>query len=147
MTTRSSHGLRTWIVVLATLASVAAGQSLAQDPRASTVQKAARDWYVLFDAGDVAGSRNAAGAKFRESVDAEAWGQAIARTRIPVGDLEQRAMLSTKFDTVLKDGGPPGDFAVIVFRSSYTKRPETYETITLEHERDGVWRVIGFENQ
>jgi hypothetical protein len=56
-------------------------------------------------------------------------------------------MLSTKFDTVLKDGGPPGDFAVIVFRSSYAKRPETYETITLERERDGVWRVIGFENQ
>jgi|APFre7841882630_1041343.scaffolds.fasta_scaffold10451_2 hypothetical protein len=147
MTMRSFLGQRAWIVVLSTLACLAAGQSLAQDPRASTVQKAARDWLVLFDSGDVAGTRDAAGAKFRDSVDIETWSQAVARTRTPVGELEQRAMLSTKFDTVLKDGGPPGDFAVIVFRSSYAKRPETYETITLERERDGVWRVIGFENQ
>ena len=130
--------------LLAAIACLAAGVSFAQDPRAVTAQKAARDWLVLTDMADATASRNAAGAKFKESIDVENWADALAKARAPLGALERRAMLSTKFDTALPDGGPEGEFVLIAYRSTFAQKPESTETVTLERESDGNWRVIGY---
>ncbi len=52
-------------------------------------------------------------------------------------------MLSTQF-TKTFPGAPDGDYALLVFRTSFAKKIDSRETVTLEHEADGAWRVIGY---
>ena len=37
-----------------------------------------------------------------------------------------------------------GDYAVIVFRTAFEKKVSVAETLTMEREPDGKWRVIGY---
>jgi hypothetical protein len=130
--------------LLVAVVSLAASAAFAQDPRAITAQKVARDWLAMTDKADATGSRDAAGTKFKEAVNVEEWTDALAKARVPLGETEQRAVLSTKFDSSLPDGGPAGEFVLIVYRTSFAKKPESTETVTLEREPDGYWRVIGY---
>ena len=41
-------------------------------------------------------------------------------------------------------GVPDGEYSLLVFRSGFTKKADSRETVTLEREADGVWRVIGY---
>jgi hypothetical protein len=45
---------------------------------------------------------------------------------------------------VLPNGAPEGEYALIVYRTAYGNRVDTRETVTLERETDGTWRVIGY---
>lgn len=139
----TSVARRTVLCGLAVLALASALPSAAQDPRSYAVQKAARDWLALVDALDAAGSWKAAGERYRKALDEEAWNKALAEVRAPLGALQQRSTLSTTFQDHL-DEGPSGDFAMVVFRTSYEKREDGRESVTLEREADGTWRVVGY---
>jgi hypothetical protein len=115
----------------------------AQDPRASAAQGAARAWLAIADRHDAAESYAAAGARFREAMTAERWAAALRRVRDPLGALERRTMVGTRFEKTVK-GFPPGDYAVMQFRSTFAKRTITLETLTLERDASGAWRVIGY---
>jgi hypothetical protein len=39
---------------------------------------------------------------------------------------------------------PEGDYALVGYVTNFAKRPEGHETVTLEHEADGTWRVVGY---
>lgn len=114
----------------------------AQDPRASVAQSAARDWLKRVDALDAAGSRSAAGAKFREAMDDEQWRSALTKVRAPLGQLDTRTVEGTRFASSLP-GFPPGDYAVVVFRATFAKAAPRRETVTLERDGD-TWRVVGY---
>ena len=129
---------------LIAIACFAAGVSFAQDPRAVTAQKAARDWLALTDKADTAASRDTAGTKFKVAIDSENWARALAKSRTSLGAVERRTVLSTRFDTVLPDGGPEGEFVLIIYRTTFAEKPDSTETVTLEREADGNWRVIGY---
>ncbi len=128
---------------LAALALVRALPAAAQDPMTSAAQKAARDWLALVDANDAAGSWKAAGERYRKALPEEAWAKALAEARAPLGAVQQRTMLETTFQDHL-DEGPKGDFAMVLFRTSYEKRADGRESVTLEREADGAWHVIGY---
>ncbi len=115
----------------------------AQDARTTLAQTAAREWLALTDALDAAGSYAAAGARFRVAITADGWGAALQQARAPLGALDQRSMLSTQFANKLPDG-PEGDFAMVLFRTSFANKADSRETVTLEREADGTWRVIGY---
>jgi hypothetical protein len=34
--------------------------------------------------------------------------------------------------------------ALAQFRTTFAKKTDTRETVTLEHEADGAWRVVGY---
>jgi len=63
--------------------------------------------------------------------------------RPPLGALSQRAALATQFRKNFP-GAPDGEYAIVVFRTTFAKKMDARETLTLEHEADGVWRVIGY---
>ncbi len=128
---------------LAALTLVGALPAAAQDPMTSAAQKAARDWLALVDANDAAGSWKAAGERYRKALTEEAWAKALAEARAPLGAVQQRTMLETTFQDHL-DEGPKGDFAMVLFRTSYEKRADGRESVTLEREADGAWHVIGY---
>jgi hypothetical protein len=126
-------------VAMLALAPLAA----AQDARSVLVQKTARDWLALADKDDGAGTWKAAGKKFQESMSSLQWSQALVQVRMPIGKTIQRTMVSTTFDKSFA-GAPEGDYAHVEFRTSFEGRPDGHETISLERESDGVWRVIGY---
>lgn len=133
----------TWLVTLTCFALFAAVAAHAQDPRATAAQAAARAWLTLVDKGEVDAAYAASGKKFQEQLDAEGWRTAVAKAREPLGAFVNRTAVVTRFDTKFP-GGPDGDYAQILFESEYADGQQIHETVTLERESDGVWRVMGY---
>jgi hypothetical protein len=107
------------------------------------VQDAARDWIALVDKADYVASWRAAGAKFQANITAERWAEAAKRVRVPLGEVKRRSGARTTFRHSFR-GVPEGDYALVLFRTSFAQKAEAAETVTLEHEPDGKWRVIGY---
>ena len=135
---------RALLVVLACcLSATGSGSALAQDPRATAAQKEARSWLALTDRGDALASWSATGKQFQNAISADKWADSLKQVRPPLGALVERTLLSTQFTTSFQ-GAPDGDYVLLVFRSSFAKKIDSGETVTLEHEADGAWRVIGY---
>ena len=115
----------------------------AQDPRGVEAQSAARVWLLVTDRGDAAASWAAADSKFRDAMSVERWTAALQKIRGPLGPLVQRSVLSTRFAKSLS-GFPPGDYAMVVFRASFSQRTGVQETVTLDRDPGGIWRVVGY---
>ena len=119
------------------------GTTLAQDPQATTVQRIARDWLASIDAGDAGGSWDAAAQLLKKAVPREQWIEQLKHDREPLGKVQQRTVLSTNFETSFP-GAPDGNYAIVLFRASFDKKPDAAESLTLQRESDGVWRVVGY---
>jgi hypothetical protein len=143
MIARATVGRRAVLCALGLLA-LGSTASLAQDPRAAQVQSAARDWLNLTDKLNATASFNAAGARFREPINLEQWTDALTKARAPLGAVDQRTVAETAFDKAAGDGGTEFEIAMVRFRTAFAKKTESSETVTLEHEADGNWRVIGY---
>jgi hypothetical protein len=120
-----------------------AGPLAAQDPRASLVQETARTWLADTDRGNAVQSWKNAGKQFRSAITVERWAESLKQVRPPLGALSQRAQLGTQFRKNIP-GAPDGEYAIVLFRTTFAKKMDARETLTLEHEPDGAWRVIGY---
>lgn len=127
------------IALFATAANVRA-----QDPRATAAVAAARDWLALVDRNDIAASYAATGAKFRKTVSDKQWAALHAKERQPRGTMNARALFQTAFGGKLPQTYGPGEYISLAFRTSFSNQPDARETVTLERESDGAWRVIGY---
>jgi hypothetical protein len=136
-------GLRRRQVLAALGALLAAPLARAQDPRAGLAQEAAREWLALVDRGDYEGAWKAAGARFRQGSDLRRWVQSVTRVRGTRGKVLRRTTFRTGFTHSFR-GAPPGDYALVQFRASYANEGDAGEQVTLEHEPDGRWRVVGY---
>ncbi len=135
---------RALLVVLACcLSATGIGSALAQDPRATAAQREARSWLELTDRGDALASWRATGKQFQSAISADKWADSLKQVRSPLGAVVERTLLSTEFATSFQ-GAPDGDYVLLVFRSSFAKKIDSGETVTLEHQADGAWRVIGY---
>jgi hypothetical protein len=143
MTRTFSPARRVLARALAMLVVVAVAPAQAQDPQSTLVQKVARDWLALIDSQGALASWNAAGSKFTEAITPDRWGESLQQVRAPFGALEQRSMLATSFSKALP-GAPDGEYALVQFRTTFAKKTDARETVTLEREADGAWRVIGY---
>ena len=90
-----------------------------------------------------AASWKLAGKQFQSAIPVERWTESLNQVRKPVGASLSVHAISTRF---LKSfpGAPDGAYAMVVYRTSFAKKTEAQETVTLERESDGVWRVIGY---
>ena len=118
--------------------------ALAQDPRASQVQKIARDWLALADKMDGSASWKAAGKRFQDSLPEERWAELLKKQRGPRGAMNQRAAVATDFRSDLPNLPAGGNYALVRFRTAFANEPNGSEDITLELGSDSVWRVIGY---
>ena len=126
-------------LVLGTLVPAAG----AQDANAIEAQRAAREWLAIADGLDATRSWEAAGARFRDAMPAERWAAAVKQIRVPLGAVERRTVVTTRFEKAPK-GFPPGDYVLVQFRSSFAQRSVVQETVTLERDGTGRWRVSGY---
>jgi hypothetical protein len=127
------------VLCLLCLASAALGQ----DPRTIAVQSAARAWLGDIDRGDAQGAWKAASKKFQAALSAEAWAAELNKAQDKLGRATQRTVGPTRFASSFP-GLPDGDYAQILFRTVFAKKPDAGEQLTLEREADGQWRVVGY---
>lgn len=130
-------------LALAAAWSLVAFDVAAQDPRASVVAGVSRDWLAIVDRGDAEASHAKAGERFRASMPVGTWARGLAKERGSRGALLQRTGVSTTFDPKTAEL-PPGEFALVLYRTSFAQQTTASETVTLEREKDGVWRVVGY---
>jgi hypothetical protein len=115
----------------------------AQDPRATEPQRIAREWLALTDANNAQASWEAAGRRFRDAISRERWAESLTKARVPFGALEQRTLQSVQFLREIP-GQPDGDYALLKFRTAFTNKSGAEESVTLEREADGAWRIVGY---
>ena len=139
---RARRGALRAVAAIALLSGLAPPLA-AQDPRGSEAQRAARAWLLLVDRPDAAASWEAADKKFKGAMSVERWTASMEQIRGPLGALVQRTAVSTRFANSLK-GFPAGDYAIVVFRASFAKKTPVQETVTLDRDSGGVWRVVGY---
>ena len=137
---------RAWLRALAIAPLIAVASARAQDPRTGEVMYVAREWLALVDRNDTQASHAKAGTRFRRALDVPTWGAALAKERVPRGEVTQRAAAGTRFDKSVS-GFPDGEYAFVLFRTAFANKVDSRETVTLEREADGAWRVIGYAIQ
>jgi Protein of unknown function (DUF4019) len=134
---------RTALAVLACML-VTPQAAVAQDPRATVVQKVARDWLALADALDGNATWNAAGPRFQQAISAAKWNEALRRQRGPRGETVQRTIVATSFGSSFRGLPEGGSYAMVRFRTSFANETSGGDDVTLELGPDNVWRVIGY---
>ena len=140
----TGHGVRRASLALFACVLLAATTAFAQDPRAATVQSVAREWLLLADQLDADATWKAAGPRFQQALTVARWVEGLAREREPRGAIVRRTAAGTSFGTTLGGVSDSGNFAVVKFRSSFARRPDGEEHVTLELGADETWRVIGY---
>jgi hypothetical protein len=115
----------------------------AQQPGTSEVQRVAREWLLLSDKAPAAATWKETGAKFQSAITADRWAEAFGAVRDPLGEVQQRAVDATQFQRSIP-GAPDGEYAIVLFRTAFARKAGASETVTLEHEPDGKWRVVGY---
>ena len=135
---------RACLRALAIAPLLAAATAFAQDPRAGVVVTVAREWLELVDRGEVAGSYARAGERFRKAVSGSAWSAAYEQERRPRGALVQRGLYQTVFNARVPGASSDGEFATLAFRTAFANQSVAMETVSLERESDGAWRVVGY---
>jgi len=125
------------------VAAFASDVARAQDPAVTVVQNAALKWLAYTDKLEGEPSWQAAGEKFRTQMPLDVWSKTLEIVRGPLGAVSQRALVNSSF---LKEmpGVPDGEYALLVFRTAFENKTEGHESVTLEREKDGTWRVVGY---
>jgi hypothetical protein len=131
-------------IALLSVALLGAGAALAQDPRATAAQQAARAFLALTDRDDGKASWQAAGKQFQNAITDARWAEALHGARAPLGALVERTLLTTQFMSTFPGAKASGDYVTLIYRTSFAQRTDASETVTLERETDGAWRVIGY---
>ena len=139
---RAVRGRRFALAALVAFAFSLALPAHAQDPRYWQAQAAARDWLALADANDAAATYNAAAKRFQETMPVDKWAAAMSKVRQQFGATQKRTMIGAEAASSAQ--GVKGEFVMIAYRTDFEKRGSGTETVTLELESDGKWRVIGY---
>ena len=121
----------------------AAGVARAQDPRVTAAQVAAREWLAFVDRGDAQTSWGAASKKFQAAISVTVWADALKKAQAQFGVVTRRTAGPTRFQTTLP-GSPDGEYAQLLFSTSFANKANGRETLTMEREADGKWRVVGY---
>ena len=134
-------------IVLAALALAGSGTTHDPIPPDSSAEKvaldhateaAARAFLTDVDAYDWEASYAATGSQFRSRNTLKIWSDASDQVRVPLGAVSSRE--ATGYQEVY---APPNGYRVVTFRTDFSGKPDTKETVTLERE-GGAWRVVSY---
>lgn len=109
----------------------------------SAPQKAALSWLALIDTAKYAESWDAASATFRAAVAKDQWVKQVQAAREPLGKKQSRTLKSGQRTNSLP-GAPPGDYSLLIYSTTFEKQGAMQETVVLNHDKDGKWRVSGY---
>ncbi len=128
-------------LILACALGIFAGTAQA-DEKTDAAVAAAKSWLALVDAKEYKKSWQEAAPFFKDKVKEEHWSEMVAAARKPLGVMKSRELSSAVFMASLPDA-PEGEYVVIQFRTSFSDKRDSVETVT-PMKSDGVWRVSGY---
>ena len=99
-------------------------------------------WLKLIDSAKYADSWREASAYFRARVPEKQWVTMVQGVRVPLGAVGSRKQRSITFETTLPDA-PDGNYAVIVFDTSFQNKASAVETLTVMADAE-KWRAAGY---
>ncbi|MBT8432712.1 MAG: DUF4019 domain-containing protein [Altererythrobacter sp.] len=118
-----------------------ASQSAAVEDPESLVR--AENFLKFVDAGDWAGSWEAAGASFQDEATLDEWVAAVEPVREQVGEFKSRKLITVQRTSTLP-GAPEGDFEVLQYQSEFAAVDVgAVETLIMVQGADG-WDVAGY---
>jgi hypothetical protein len=128
-------------IVMMAMTGIVFADTTAKEQAAVT---AAEQWLALVDAGNYADSWNEGAEYFKGAVTQEKWQQMLQSFRNPLGTIIFRKLKSKAYKTSLP-GVPDGEYVVIKYKASYQNKKSAQETITAMLDKDGQWRVVGYQ--
>ena len=106
----------------------------------------AEKWLQLLDKEEYGESWDVASKTFKNTFPKEHWIMLMKQLREPLGSVSSRRVIDQR---PAKDpqGLPAGDYMVIFYDTSFSKKPATHELVTLVLESDNEWRVLTYQTQ
>jgi len=114
-----------------------------QSASTAAPQKAASAWLHLIDTGKYGASYSATAMTFQSHLTKQQWVSAAGSVHTQVGALKSRKLMKGQEMTSLP-GMPPGNYAILQYRSIFAKMPNAVETAVLERGHDKKWRINGY---
>ena len=103
----------------------------------------AQAWLEFVDSEKYAESWEEAAEYFKSAITKEKWENTIHALRNPLGKVGSRMLKSQKYTTSLP-GTPYGDYVAVQYNTTFMKKKAAIETITLILDKDGKWKVSGY---
>ena len=137
----NSTALKTllWVAVVATLG----GRGLIAQGNNPAAQAAAKSWVALIDQEHTRRAGRQPRHLFKSAGPQQKWVEAVGAARGPYGALKSRSVKSSTATKTLP-GAPDGEYVVLQFDTAFEKKAAALETITVLHDPDGQWRVVGY---
>jgi hypothetical protein len=117
-------------------------ETVKRDAEKAAVESATQ-WIALLDEGNLPASWEAAAQHLKSSVSKAHWTKML-RSRVALGPLKSRKLVSADYAKATLPGAPEGEFVVIHFESSFEYKSSALEMLTPIREKDGGWRVSGY---
>ena len=114
----------------------------AQASKELAARAAAEKWLAILDAGDYGKAWDQTAKAFRNNVKREQWVESLPKTRGALGAAKSRAVEVSSYKASLA-GMPEGDYVTVRFSTSFEKKSDAQEIVTLVYE-DGAWRPLGY---
>jgi len=133
---------------LAALAIIAAPlPAFAQDAAAvAKAQAAATAWLPSMDSGDYARSWDMAASVFQAQSSKMVWESTAKTARSPFGTVKSRQLLSAKAAGTVP-GVPAGQYVLVQYRTDFANKSNAIETVIPVLDKDGSWKVAGYQVQ
>jgi len=112
------------------------------DGQVDEARAAAEAWLAWVDRGDAHEAWRRASELFRRMVSEEKWRESLERAQLPVGRAVSRTFRSGTYTTELP-GAPDGEYVVLEYATTFERKRNGVETVTMQREADGEWRLSG----
>ena len=117
--------------------------NLFSDTAPNEALHAAQSWLKLIDDNDAAQSWTEASSLFKGAITQSQWETVLPGRRGPLGSMVSRKIVSTRLATS-RPGAPDGQYVRIRYKAEFTNKKKTMESIELQLDHDGMWRVCGY---
>jgi hypothetical protein len=109
-------------------------------------EMSAHAWLLLLDRKDWGSAWDVTSTVFRQSVPLPSWMDNIPKVREPFGAFVERRPVEVVYKRSVA-GLPPGDYVTAVFLTQFAGKKDVLEAVTTMRDRDGRWRVTGYNPQ
>ena len=105
--------------------------------------QASLSWLKLLDKEKYGDSWEKSSSLMKTAIQKEAWTHVLEQTHKPFGHLISRDIMDKRAAKNPK-GLPPGEYMVMVYKSSFAHKASTLELVTLYLEK-GHWNIVTYQ--
>jgi hypothetical protein len=115
----------------------------ADAPREEHARYAGERWLAMLDRAAYGDTWQVAADMFRFQITAGQWEESMRQLRQQLGPVQERELIAARYETRIPNA-PTGEYVILMYNSNFSRRPNMTETLTIQQEADGVWRMAGY---